>query len=169
MAVWDTCVLIHAIEKSGERWAQIEPYLRDAERGDFTIVIPESVVAELKYLPGLHEDGVKYTEQMKLISDFLLNPYIVRRPIHPGVSELAAEIGHSYNIKRVGDALVVATAVFWKIPVLHTYDGSGKKVKRNTLLAKDGLIPINQTEKLNISIPNYGENTLFNLPDDSDE
>lgn len=43
VAVWDTCVLIHAIEKCGERWTEIEPYLRDAERGGAEVCPGEQV------------------------------------------------------------------------------------------------------------------------------
>ena len=158
--VWDACVVIDAIQKTEGRYELIEPFLLDAERGEFQIVLSEGTVGEVVYLEKLDEAGMSRPEQRRLINDWLENPYIVRRSIHPGVSRLAAELGDQYGIKRLGDRLVVATALMDGVPLLHTFDGHGNKPG---LLAFDGMIG---KPPLRITIPDYGDGTLFGVVDD---
>ena len=153
--VWDSCVIIDAIQKTSDRYQDIEPFLLDAERGKLQIVVSETTVAEVNRLDHLGEQGIDIENQARLIRDWFENPYIVRRPVHPGISELAAEIGRKYGIKRVGDTIVLATALFDNIGVVHTYDGEGS---RKGLLDFDGQIG---DPPLRITTPNYAQGTLF--------
>lgn len=155
IVMWDTCVIIDAIQKDPRYWAAIEPFVKDAQQGKLLIVVSEISVVEVSHLSSLGEKGMSIEEQVKLISQWFENPYVVRRQQHPGISELAAEIGRNHPIKRASDRVIVATAVFNRIPVLHTRDGEG---------GKSGLIPLSGeigNPPLRIEIPNYGSGTLF--------
>ena len=161
VAVWDSCVIIDAIQKTPGRYGKIEPFLKDAESGNFQIVISENSVGEVSYLSGLDKEGVSKARQRQLISEWLDNPYIIRRTVHPGISALAAKLGDEHNIKRVGDRTVIATAVFEQIPLVHTFDGSGSKPG---ILALDNMIPLDDTagsQHLHICVPNYYAGTLL--------
>lgn len=159
--VWDSCVVIDAIQKTPGRYEEILPFLGDAERGKLQIVVSETTVAEVNRLGHLQDQGVEIEHQVRLILDWFENPYIIRRPVHPGISELAAEIGRKYGVKRVGDTIVLATALFDHIGVVHTYDGVGN---RKGLIDLDGQIG---DPPLRITAPNYAEGTLFDKKGDA--
>lgn len=160
-AVWDACVIIDAIQKTPGRYEMMEGFLMAAERGEFRIVISEGSVGEASCLGGLETEGASKAEQRHMIEAWLENPYIIRRTVHPGISRLAAELGDKYRIKRLGDRLVVATAVLDGIPTLHTFDGYGES--KPGLLALDGVIG---NPPLHIEIPDYGKGTLFGAAND---
>jgi predicted nucleic acid-binding protein len=151
-AVWDACVVIDAISKTPGRYEALEPYIADAEAGKFKIVIPESVVAEVNHLTN---ESIPDDKAVRMIRDWFENPYIVRRGLFPGTSELASDIGRRYKVKRATDAIVLATAVFENIPVVHTFDGSGKKPG---MIALDKMIG---EPPLRIIEPNYWDGTLL--------
>jgi len=70
-------------------------------------------------------------------------------------SELSASIGVRHKIKRAGDRLLVATALFENIETIHTFDGP--------LLALDGQIG-NPGLRITAPDPNFGL-TLFENTD----
>lgn len=148
--VWDANVAIDAIQKDKDHYENIAPFLKEAESGRLQIVLSEVTAAEITTLSDLDAQGTSVQEQVRLIRDWLENPYIVRRSFDRGVSGLAAELGRLHGIKRVGDKAVLATAVFFEIPVVHTYDGK--------LLSLDGKLG---GTPLRIVIPDYYKDTLF--------
>jgi hypothetical protein len=105
--VWDACVVIDAIQKTPGRFDAIAPFISDAQDSKLLIVLSESTVAEVMRLPHLNGGLATLDEQVNKIKLWLKNPYVVRRPVHQGISELAADIGRQYAIKRVGDTLVL--------------------------------------------------------------
>lgn len=125
---WDSCVIIHRIQKTPAHINILEYLINEAENNRLLIVVSTFTIAEvvkIDSVPPLTE------EQDKLISDYFDNDYIVIRPLTIPIARLAREISRKHNIKPK-DAVHVATAVFWKVPLLHTYD--------NNLCKKTGLI-----------------------------
>lgn len=155
--VWDSCVIIDAIQKTPGRYEKIEPFLKDAENGKLLIVVSELSVAEVSHLTKLTDNGILLDDQVQLIKDWFENPYIVRRPVHAGISELAGEVGRKHKLKRAPDRIIVATALFEKIPQIHTFDGIDPK-KKNKLLPLDGQIG---DPPLRIREPDPAQDTLF--------
>jgi len=117
--VWDTCVVIDAIQKTPGRWTLIEPLLHEAQNGQLQIVVSEITVAETTHFKR-STDTIE--AQVKLIRDWFENQYIVRRPVYPAISELAAFIGRMHGVKRATDTIILATAVHDRVPTLHTFD-----------------------------------------------
>ena len=115
---WDTDVIIHRLQRTPEHIDILE-YLTDAaERNELLIVVSTFTIAEVvraENLPPLTED------EDKLISDYFENDYIVVRPLTIPIAKLAREVARKYGIKP-NDAVHVATAIFWKVPILHSYD-----------------------------------------------
>lgn len=95
-------------------------------------------------------------EAILKIQDWFENPYIVRRSVHPGISEKAAELARRYGIKRAADAVVLATALEEGVEIVHTFDGEGKNKKG--LISLDGKIG---DPPLRIEVPRPGKGTLF--------
>ena len=157
VVMWDSCIIIDAIQKSPQYWSAIEPFVADAEAGKLLIVVSEISVAEVSSLGGLNEQGVSLEEQAKLIREWFENPYVSRRQQHAGISELAAEYGRTYSLKAAPDRVVLATAVFEKIPVLHTRDGAGASPRSKMLLPLDRKVG---NPPLRIEVPNYRQGLL---------
>lgn len=153
--VWDSCVILDAIQKSGD-YDLIEPYLRDAENGKLKIVVSEISVIEVSRLDDLASKGIDVVTQLQLIDDWFENEYVIRKPPIPGITDMALNVARNHNV-RGNDAIIVATALFYRIPILHTGDGSSRK--------KGGkLIPLDRKigePPLRITKPNPFENTLF--------
>jgi predicted nucleic acid-binding protein len=161
VVVWDTCVIIDAIQKTAGRYECIEPYIQDAEKGKLRIIISEVSVAELLMLKEYESQGMSIEEQAKLIRDWLENPYIVRRSVYPRISERAAEVGRQHEIAPATDAIIVATALCEGVQVLHTFDGLDEGAttrKRNKLCTYDGKIG---TPALHIGPPDASRGTIF--------
>lgn len=106
------------------------------------IVISEVSVAEVCYLKQKKREGLPLAKQIEFIRNWFDNEYIVRRIVSPGVSELASGYALYHNITPL-DAIIAATAAFYQIQTLHTYDAvlaKRTKSKKNTLADLDGLI-----------------------------
>ena len=89
-------------------------------------------------------------EQDKLISDWFDNDYIVIILLTIPIARLSREITRKHNIKPK-DAVHIATAAFWKVPLFHTYD--------NNLCKKSGQIG---NPLLTIENPTYvSQGSLF--------
>jgi len=156
--VWDSCVIIDAIQATPGRWEKIEPFLKLAESGKLQIVISEVNVAEVLHLKRLGEGGMPLEDQAELIRKWLMNPYIVRRTVHRGISELAAEIGRKYGVKGAADCIVVATAINENIHQVHSFDGDNDRMSNRRLLNFDGRIG---SPPLRITVPDFFTGTMF--------
>lgn len=153
--VWDTNVVIGLLEQKPERFPLIAPFVEDAEAGRLEIVVANTTVVELQGLKGLRERGATAERTREIIRDFLSLPYVVRRPLHDELADLAGEIAHAHGIKRAADAVAVAIAVQEQIGTVHTFDGTGKKKGLIGLSGKVGTPPVT------IEVPNHGDGTLF--------
>lgn len=126
---WDTDVFIHRFQRTPTHIAILEQLTDAAERSEIVFVQSTFTIAELVKDP---ESGEKLPEDKEsLIEDFFENEFVVIRTLTEPIAFLSRKISRDYGVKP-GDAIHVATALFWKVPILHTYD---KK-----LLNKNGLI-----------------------------
>jgi len=107
-------------------------------------VVSEVTVAEVLSDKKLSNDQVEACRR------WFMHVYIARRPVTRAVSELAGKLRREHNIKRVSDAIILATAVRWEIPLFHTYDG--EMLRLNADVTPAGV---------RIAKPNPLEDTLF--------
>ena len=56
--LWDTCVVIDAIQKTPGRYEYIAPFITSAEEGKLKIVISMMTVSALVYLKEHDKDGM---------------------------------------------------------------------------------------------------------------
>lgn len=120
---WDTCVIIDAIQKSDGKWEKIAPFVTDAENDRTRIVVSEISVVECS---RLKESAAPPEEQHKLIDSWFESPYVVRRPIHPGITRAAVQLARAHKL-GAADAIVLATALNNGASILHTGDGKTRK------------------------------------------
>lgn len=153
IVAWDTCVIIDALQKSKGRWEKIAPFIEDAEKDRLRIIVSEISVVECSHLK---ESSAPLEEQHKLIDAWFNSPYIVRRPIHPGITREAVRLARAHNL-TAADAIVLATAVKDRVPILLTGDGKTRKKGRK-------LLPLSQKigdPPIIIAEPDPGSGTLF--------
>jgi predicted nucleic acid-binding protein len=125
---WDTDVFIHRFQRTPEHISTLEQITDAAERGEIVFVQSTFTISELVKDP----DGEKLTEaQENVIEDFFENEFVIVRTLTEQIAFLSRKIAREHGLKP-GDAVHVATAIFWKVPILHTYD--------DKLLKRDGLI-----------------------------
>jgi predicted nucleic acid-binding protein len=120
--VWDTNVAISLLQNEQGRLQRIEPYIEKAEAGRLEILFPETSVVELHNLRGLQDEGKDIDEIRAIIRDFLDQPYLLRRPLHRRLANLASELALVHRIKRAADAVVLALTRQESVATLHTYD-----------------------------------------------
>ena len=105
-----------------------EPVLKEAERGNVLIVTSALTIAEVLFI----RQGPKLPpEKREVVEKFFKADYVAVRNVTRHIADLARDVFWDHGIKPK-DAVHVATAVFFKVPVLHTFDGP--------LISKSGLV-----------------------------
>lgn len=150
---WDTCVIIDAIQQSGDKWEKIAPIIQEAESGNLSIVVSEISIIECSHLKESTKSSV---EQHKLIDEWFESPFIVRRGFHQGITKLAVSLARDHHLSAA-DAIVLATAIKNNVSVLHTGAGTGRKSGKK-LLPLSGQVG---NPLLTISEPNPTQLALF--------
>jgi hypothetical protein len=77
------------------------------------------------------DSGKLVQAQEGAIEAFFENEFVIIRTLTEQIAFLSRKIARDHGLKP-GDAVHVATAIFWKVPILHTYD--------DNMLKKNGLI-----------------------------
>jgi predicted nucleic acid-binding protein len=174
---WDSCVFINLLTGTGrtdEDMANLRKVERLVDDGEVTIFTPAITIIEV--LQCQMTDG-----QEALLQRSNVYPVSVTMRI----SEKAREIRNYYRQKNieiaVPDAIQMATAIQYGATALHTYDGCGKRPRKNDLLKLDS--PLIEKYHLRICKPEpppspdpepvgsiMGENmNLFGQPEESEE
>ena len=122
--LWDTSVIIDFLEGAERAKPHVLHIIEEATRGETQIVV--SVFAEVEVVKI---DGVLTDDQEEMIREFFTRPYIVRAQLDSRVAEIARQITRTTSLAsdmqtiKPNDAVHVATAVRWKIPIFECYDG----------------------------------------------
>jgi len=93
-----------------------------AKRGEVEIVVSAFAEIEVAKLDDPNAEAI--------IREFFGRPYVIRAALEIGVAEIARELLRKHRGLKPGDAVHVATALHYDVPVLETYDD-------------DDLIPLN--------------------------
>jgi len=137
--VWDSCVIIDAIQKTEGRYQYIEPMITKAQKGELLIVISLHSVTEVLYLRDLASQGMPQSQQDDLIAQWLGNSYILKRTADTPIVDKARRLRITHQGLTQTDAIILATALVNNVDTLVTYDNNGKK-GRVSLLGLDGVI-----------------------------
>lgn len=135
--LWDSCVIIDAIQKSDEQYQYLGQMMRNAEVGDLLIAISTASIAEVVYCRQLAAEGVSQDEQDALIEKWMNSDYVFRRNADSGVCEFGAQLAReaakqSKSLSPI-DSIILATALTSGVDALITTD-DGKGGKNSGLL-----------------------------------
>jgi predicted nucleic acid-binding protein len=129
LAYFDSCIFVELLQqKNQERFDACEQLRKSAQDKILIIVTSALTITEVNKLP---ETTALREEQSKTILAFFENPYIALRSVDRQVAEKAHELTRTHSLAN-NDAIHVATAILYKVPVLYTYDS--KKQRRKGLL-----------------------------------
>ena len=147
---WDSCVFLDRLKRHKDRIGLLEKITDAAAAGHFLIVTSSVTIAEVIKLPTL---PLMLQEQVKQIELYFENAWISVRIVDEVIAKAAAEIRREHGLKTC-DAIHLATALHFKIPTFHTYDGlneDGTIKDRPCLLAFDREFGVDA--KMRIIIP----------------
>lgn len=153
---WDACAWLGLINTELDKHRCLEAIWKDAASGKCEIWTSAYVYLEVHKAKAQGGDPFPPEESDKRIDAMLEQPYVIRVQVDSDVARLARQLRRQFpnELKKKADAIHLATAVWWDLDELHTYDGShllplNKKVQRN-----DGL-------PLPICVPDPFAGTLF--------
>ncbi len=123
--MWCSCTIIDYL-KGAERakpCIEIIEHQRQGVREIVTSVLAEAEVAHLGA-------DISHSDAEAMIKEFFGRLYIVRVPVDRFIAEEARRLVRSHSGLKALDAVHIATALRWKVPLLETFD--------DVLLALDG-------------------------------
>ena len=118
--LWDSCIVIGYLAGSPDLMPDCPGIIRQAEAGILEIVVSEMAKVETAYL-----NGVSDAQSELLIREFFSREYIIPISIDDPVSAIARDLVRKYRVSpklKPPDAIHLATAILWRIPVLETTD-----------------------------------------------
>lgn len=126
---WDSNAFSGHLNDEGDKVAECEAVLSEAEKGHILLVTSALTIAEVLFIrPG----GPRLPpEKREDVEKFFKADYITVRNVTRAIAELARDVFWDHGI-RPKDAVHVATASLFKVPVLHTFDGD--------LLGRNGIV-----------------------------
>jgi predicted nucleic acid-binding protein len=128
---WDACVFIDWIENQRtDRLAQIRPVIEAAEDGKLLIVTSAWGMAEVVRCNGKNPstglDNPLTEEDEKKIVEFFRSPFIEVRALDRMIAQLSRAYVRRSKVDLfclpISDAVHLATASFYGISTLHTFD-----------------------------------------------
>lgn len=142
---WDSNVFLGYLRDEADKVETCGHILQAAENGLLVIVTSALTLAEVIYLKGSTK---LRSEQRVEVEAFFKAEFISVRNVTRATAEFASDLVWDHNI-HPKDAIHVATACMYGVPVLHTYD--------DKLLASSGLTAAGH--KLEIAIPSIVHQT----------
>jgi predicted nucleic acid-binding protein len=120
VAYWDSCLFIDRIEAiHPDRLPVLRAMTDAAEAGALKIITSTLTMAEVVKLNGL---SAAHDEKEQMIVSFFDNDYLHVRNVDPEISKIARRVIRNHVRLKPLDALHVATALFYEVDVLFTYD-----------------------------------------------
>lgn len=133
-----------------ERRSNLERFLQEAMDGKAQLFVSAVTIVEVVRTEsvGIPPSRIPADVRQK-ITDLFEEPYVTPIPLDPARASEARDLRWKYPWLRTMDAIELASAVYAKVDVMYTYDGSGAK---RGLTSLDGLIG---NPPLRIQVPNY--------------
>ena len=118
--LWDSSVVIGYLAGDQRIYPACPQIIRQAELRETEILVSQMAIVETAYL-----EGVSDRDSALLIKEFFSREYIVPVSVDGPVSSLAQDLVRKYRSGpriKPPDAIHLATAILWRIPVLETID-----------------------------------------------
>jgi predicted nucleic acid-binding protein len=157
---WDSCAFLAWLLPEPEREDACRSVLRAAEDGELELVTSAFTLTEVIKLKGKTELKIEHERK---IADFFKSDFIILRNVDRFVAVAAQRLVWEHNVAPK-DAIHVATALHWKIPVLDTFD--------DVLLGLNGKLAIESgnpaSPLLQITTPHVPIQLDLGLPGDAE-
>ncbi len=133
-----------------DRRSNLEYFLQEAMNGTAQLFVSTATIVEVVRTEsvGLPTAQVPIEVRQK-IADLFEEPYITPIPLDPARAVEARELRWQHSWLKTMDAIELAGALYARVDIMYTYDGSGGK---RGLINLDGLVG---TPPLRIMMPKY--------------
>jgi predicted nucleic acid-binding protein len=118
--LWDSVIVLGYLAGYEDLKPDCPQIIQQARQGELEIMVSEMAKVEAAYLEGRSD-----IESEALISEFFSRDYIIPVSVDDQVSKIARGLIRKYrNSLRIKppDAVHLATAILWHIPVIETTD-----------------------------------------------
>lgn len=118
--LWDSCVAIGYLAGDSRIQTDCERIIQQAQRGEAEIAVSVMATIEVAYL-----QGYSASDSEAHIKEFFSRDYVIPIAIDMGIAEIARGLIRKYRTGpriKPPDAIHLATAMQWKIPIVETTD-----------------------------------------------
>lgn len=115
--LWDSCIVLGYLSGQQDIKTDCDQIIEQAERGELEIVVSIIASVEVAYLPGLSSSD----SELK-IQQFFSREYVIPVAVDISVAKTARRLIRDYYELKPSDAIHVATALQWQIPIIETTD-----------------------------------------------
>lgn len=153
---WDACAWLGLINTEADKHRNLKSFWDAAAAGHCKIWT--SSYSYLEVLKATAQGGDPYTpeESDRRIDQALEQPYVFRVNLDSEVARLARQLRRQFpnELKKKADAIHLATACWWDLDALHTYDDSHLLPLNGKAVRSDG-------KPLLICVPDPLADTMF--------
>ena len=130
---WDSCAWLGLLNGEADKKRELEIVYGQSRQGQFEIWTSTLSMIECRRLKSEEHEAKPLTaENAQTIKDIFSQPFVKPIPLDVQISEMSRTIWRSTpGLGKFQDAVHVASAIRWNVPILHTYD-------RDDLLHLDG-------------------------------
>ena len=115
--LWDSAIVLGYLAGYEELRPMCPQIIQQAQQGEVEIIVSEMAKVETAYLAGRPD-----AESEDLIREFFSREYIIAVSVDDPVSTIARGLIRKHQGLTPPDAIHLATAVLWHIPVIETSD-----------------------------------------------
>ncbi len=115
--LWDSCIVLGYLSGQQDIKTDCDQIIEQAKRGELEIVVSIIASVEVAYLPGLSPSD----SELK-IQEFFSRGYVIPVAVDISVAKTARRLIRDYYGLKPSDAIHVATALQWQIPIIETTD-----------------------------------------------
>lgn len=133
-----------------DRRSTLEHFLQEAMDGTAQLFISTATIVEVVRTESIGLPPAQVPAEIRQkITDLFEEPYITPIPLDLARAAEARDLRWQHPWLRTIDSIELASALYAKVDVMYTYDGSGPK---RGLISLDGLIG---TPPMSIKVPKY--------------
>lgn len=123
---WDSCAWLGLINGEGDKQRELQIVYGHAKKGHYEIWTSTLSYMECRRLKSeLQLPKPLDAANEKIISDIFKQPFVKPIPLTLDIVERARTIWRETpGLSKYQDAVHLASALRWSVPVMHTYDGA---------------------------------------------
>lgn len=137
---WDSCAWLGLANGEAGRKFQLKAVYGRARQGEIEIWTSAIAIVEANRLADeMGKPKPIPPGSLAVLDDLLFQPFVKLAAVDVEISRRArALLRETTRLSKKPDAIHLATAIFWNIPILHTYDGSDLLHLNGKIKCRDG-------------------------------